>query len=122
MLRRTSDGALSATVTLASIEINGTPPGGLALRVSCPTAFTGTSPSLAMTVYASSSSTATSDGQQVGYRILTAYGDYIMPFVTSKRSVIVELTVAGTSPSLGAVEIGIVKNVGFDWNRNIEFH
>jgi len=125
MLRQTSDGNLTASATLTAKEINGTFAKGMALQINAPTAFTGTSPTLTVSIYGDTdaSSGATSDDSLIAtVAPITAYGEHIIPFSTPKRSVVVELTVAGTSPNLGAVEVGIVENVGKAWSRGIEFH
>lgn len=125
MLRQTSDGDLTATATLTAKQIEGTFAKGMALQINAPTAWTGTSPTLTITMHGDTdnSSGATSDDAKIAtFEVITAYGEYILPFSTPKRSIVVELTVAGTSPNLGALEIGIVENVGKAWSRGIEFH
>lgn len=125
MLRQASDGNLTASAALTAKEINGTFAAGMALQVNCPTAFTGTSPNLTISIFGSTepSSDLTSDDSLVAtVKAITAYGEYIIPFSTPLRSVLAKLDVAGTSPNLGAVEVGIVENVGKAWSRGIEFH
>lgn len=126
MLRQTSDGDLTADANLTVKELEGTPMEGLALRVSCPTAFTGTSPSLTVVVRSSTSTTAptTATTRIIGQKKIDAYGDYIIPFVDPHaRAILVELDVAGTSPHIGAIEVAIInKNLGMEWTRAVNFH
>ncbi len=123
MLRQTSDGNLTETAVVGPVEIEGTPIKGLAVRISCPSAFTGTSPTLVAYVRSSTSTDPSTTDPIVGEKTITAYGDYIIPIVTNHRSVDVELAVSGTSPNLGAVEVGIVENVGWPWDRSVSnFH
>jgi len=124
MMRLTSDGALLVAAALTAVDIEGTLAKGLALQVNCPTAFTGTSPILTVNVYGDTdaSSGCTSDDTLIASKTITAYGEYIIPISTPKRSIMVKLDVTGTSPNFGAVEVGLVENVGQEWTRGVEFH
>lgn len=124
MMRLTSDGDLTAAAALTAMNIDGNLPNGLALQINAPTAFTGTSPTLTVTIHGDtdSSSGCTSDDAVVATKTITAYGEYILPFQTPLRSIMVKLDVTGTSPNLGAVEVGLVSNVGQGWTRITEFH
>lgn len=125
MFRQTSDGDLTASAAIEAKAIEGTGKNGLALIVNCPTAFTGTSPSLAISIYGSTeaaSSDCTSDDTLIAtVNTITAYGEYSFPFYTGLKNVSVSLVVAGTSPNLGATEIGIAENVPA-WSRAVNFH
>jgi hypothetical protein len=124
MMRQTSDGDLTAAAALTALQIDGTPSKGLALQINCPTAFTGTTPILTVNVYGDTdaSSGCTSDDELVASKVITAYGEYILPIVTPKRSIMVKLDVSGSSPNFGATEVGLVANVGQPWTRVTEFH
>ena len=125
MLRTSTGGDLAADATLTSVDIEGTFAKGMALQINCPTAFTGTSPILTVTIYAADdvvTGVTTADIKVASFTPITAYGEYIIPFSTPLRTIAVELVVTGTSPNLGAVEVAIVENVGKPWSREIDFH
>lgn len=122
--RASSAGALTAAEALTAVQVNGTLPNGLSLQVNVPITPTGTSPILTVNVYHDTdvSTNCTSDDELLATKTITAVGEYIIPLMTPKRSVMVKLDISGTSPSFGAVEVYGVLNVAQPWTRGVEFH
>ena len=114
---------LIANAVSAVQEVEGTPINGMAVQVNIKATPTGTTPTLTVLVHASTSTAPTTASEIVGQSpALNAAGEYIVPFVTNKRTVIVEFALTGTSPNFSSVEAHIVQNVGYSWSRLVEFH
>ncbi len=117
----------------AVLEIEGTPISGMALRLNVGANMASTVPTLQVFIRASTSTAPTTDDQVVGQSEVISCpasaaaftGEYIIPFSTPKRSVLVEYVVTGAatdSPSYSSVEAYIVENVGATWSRLTNFH
>ena len=113
-LRKASDGALTASATLAAFDLKGTPLKGLALQVIVPAVDDSATDILAIEVHAGSDSDARIVSK---WDAITGTGESIVPFSTNERYVTVALTVSGATPGFGAVLVDIVENVGWMWNR-----
>lgn len=103
MLRAASAGNLTVTATTAALTIDGTGWNGISVRLHVPQA-TGTSPTLDAKLQTSPDNSAWTDAGS--YAQVTAAGEYRIRLATSKKYVRAVLTVAGTSPNFGAVQLG----------------
>jgi hypothetical protein len=109
MIRKTSDGNLTATANLPanpgllvdSLGIGGA--GGAFVRVTVPQA-TGTTPTADLVIQDSPDGTTWKD--RFTFDQITAAGVYRGSFVTKQKYVRVKQTVTGTTPNFGAVQIG----------------
>jgi hypothetical protein len=113
-LRKVSDGALSASATIAAKEIKGTPLRGMAVQVVVPATDNSACDTLVVNVIDGSLSTGTA----ISTITITNTGVHYVPFTTNSRYVVVDLVVAGGSPGFGAVEVDIVESPGWAWSRN----
>lgn len=120
-LRQSSDGALSATA-IYSADIGGTPMRGMAFAVYVPVVDTATDQTLDAIIRASTASDPATTDVEIGRLsdLEQASGWYHIPFSTNKRSVELELVVAGTSPNFSTVLVAIVEPQ-FAWSRGVEF-
>lgn len=117
MLRIASAGNLTANANTGSKKIKGTPIRGLALRIHVPAAG-GTTPTLSVSVQDSADdSTFTTIAT---HATINAVGEYVLPFATDKPFVRAAITVGGTTPNFGAVEIGIVE-MGRKFSRAVNW-
>ena len=131
-VRDTNLGVSPSTVPLvangnsAVKEIEGTPLRGMAVQVNVFATGVSTVPTLTVIVHASTSTAPTTDDEIVGQSpaILVA-GEYIVPFFTEKRSILVEYSLTGAAtdtPNFSDVEAYIVPQVGAEWSRAVSFH
>lgn len=107
MLRASSAGNLTATGNTAGLQIDGTPFSGVFLRVHVPQA-TGTSPTLDITIQESADNSAWRN--VVIFPQITAAGPYRRIYASPGsfgKYVRAAMTVGGTTPNFGAVQIGI---------------
>jgi hypothetical protein len=128
MLRTT--GNLTTAESVGPVTLyGGTPVGGLAVRVSVPTAYAALDTMLAK-VYASvDGSTYNLIAQYAGGSVsgFASGKDLIIPFSLppDKWYVKLELTVTSTTAAninFGAVKAGIVEGVNGDFTRAVDFH
>jgi hypothetical protein len=103
-----------------ALEIDGTPAHGMSLVFSVPSVV-GT-PYCSVTIYASSSTTiATTSGtyEIVSQRteIGSAAGQYIVPFITKKRSVYFDFLMTSASGCIHAPEAWVSLDYNQDWSR-----
>jgi len=108
------------------VEVEGTPLHGLAVQLNVMATGVSTVPTLTAIVHASTGSTVTTDDEIVGQSpaILTA-GEYIIPFTTEKRYILVEYALTGAatdSPNFSDAQAYVVENVGHEWSRLVNFH
>lgn len=95
---------LTATATGTGKVIEGTPFDGPVVRVSVPQA-TGTSPTLDITIQ-ESDSLASGYTTVVTFDQITAAGVYYRRYSSRKKHVRAVLTVGGTTPNFGKVQVG----------------
>ena len=95
---------LTATVTGTGKQIEGTSFDGLPIRVSVPQA-TGTSPTLDITIQ-ESDTLGSGYVTLVTFAQITASGVYRQRYSSRKKYVRAVLTVGGTSPNFGKVQVG----------------
>jgi hypothetical protein len=121
-LRLASDGNLTATA-IFSLDLRGTPIEGLAVYVIVPVVDTATDQTLDAYIRASTASDPATTDQIVGQMadLEQAAGEYVIPFTTNKRSIELELAVAGTSPNFSEVEAYLIHNVQKAWSRETNF-
>ncbi len=108
------------------VEIEGTPLSGMAVQVNVMATGVSTVPTLTVIVHASTAAAVTTDDEIVGQSpaILTA-GEYIVPFNTEKRYILVEYSLTGAatdSPNFSDAQAYVVENVGTEWSRLTSFH
>lgn len=117
-------GSLTTKETKGPLTIRGGPVSGLAIRVSVPSNAS-TTKTLAMAAYVSDDNSTYVLGQtyEGGTKTLAAgvSGDYIIPLVTAKKYVKLELAPGGGTGGLGTVVAGLVEGVGFDWSRSVDW-
>jgi len=109
MMRKSTDGNLTATASLPAnpgLQIDGTPLGtaGLFIRVHVPQA-TGTTPTLDLRIQESADGTTWQT--VVTFAQITAAGQYRRKYVSNRKYVRTDYTVAGTTPNFGAVQVGV---------------
>lgn len=97
----------------AVIDLGEIRPEGMSCVVICPTAPTGTSPTLDLKLQ-ESDAMASGYTDLVTFDQITAKGEYIRRFATAKRYVRHYATVGGTTPNFGKVEILIGDK---EWKR-----
>jgi hypothetical protein len=121
-----------------TLDIEGTPLEGLAVRLNIGYTLTNTSlitGTLNVIVHAASSTPVASSDPIVGQLddpiILSSLVagttvEEIIPFTTAYRYVRAEFAIAGLaasdSPAISAVEAFVIENVGLNWSRAISFH
>ena len=110
MLRTTADGSLTATGTCAGVDISQTPADGATARVVVPAAVDTTT--LVVEVQVADTDTDASYETVAQSETISATGEYNIRFATARKYARCKLSVAGTTPDFGAVQIGIV-NEGF---------
>lgn len=125
LLMSRTTGNLTTTESGSGIEIRGTPLGGMAARVSVPTAFNDDD-TLLIKVYdsADNSSFALISQSQTEDTFKTNPRDIIVPVVTPKKYVKIQLIPSSTTAAninFGAVNAGIVLGVGHNWSRAVSF-
>lgn len=107
MIRKTSDGNLTATANLPAnpgLLVDSTGIGVTQfIRVSV-TQATGTTPTADLVIQDSDNGTTWTD--RYTFDQITAAGVYRGGFVTKKKYVRVKQTIGGTTPNFGAVQIG----------------
>ena len=108
------------------VEVEGTPLNGLAVQINVMATGVSTVPTLTAIVHASTAVGVTTDDEIVGQSpaILVA-GEYIVPFVTDKRYILVEYALTGAatdSPNFSDVQAYVIENVGHEWSRLVNFH
>lgn len=108
--------SVPAVVTLKG----GTGKEGMAVLVQCPTAPTGSSPSLVVKVRAADQVSPGANDEIARGRI-TAAGVYIVRFVSKKPYYKVEFDISGSSPSFGAVRASIVRPAYVENDRSVVF-
>ncbi len=117
-------GALTQSESSAGLKIFGTGLQGLAARVVIPSSA-GTTTSILPRYYGSADNAAWNliAAHPGGAHTILAGGnlELITPIVTNLKYVREELVVTGTTPNFGTVRSGLVTNVGFDWDRSIDF-
>lgn len=124
-------------LSASTVEINGTPITGMAVRVDYGYTLGNTAKktgTLNIIVHAASSTPVTSSDPIAGQlaepltmssETAATTGQAIIPFITNKRYVRCEFALAtnaaSDSPAWSKVDAYIVENVGFTWDRNIHF-
>lgn len=108
------------------VEIEGTPLNGLAVQLNIFAVSVSTVPTLKAYVHASTAVGVTTDDEIVGQSpaILVA-GEYIIPFTTEKRYILVEYALTGAatdSPNFSDAQAYVISNVGHEWSRLVNFH
>ena len=110
--------------TSAAYEFEGTGDRGMDLHL-----YTGTmlgAPSLSVRVLGSSTSTITT--VSATYQIvaerrdIVAAGEYIIPFISNKRTFVFDFVTESASGSFSSGEAWVTLPVGLDWTRGVEFH
>jgi len=108
------------------LEVEGTPLHGLAVQVYVFGVSVSTVPTLMAYVHASTAVGVTTDDEIVGASpSIIAAGEYIIPFTTEKRYILVryDLTGAATdSPNFSDAQAYVISNVGHEWSRLVNFH
>jgi hypothetical protein len=105
-------------------EIEGTGLAGLAVHLIIPQIVG--APSLSVLVRGSSTSTITT--VSATYAIIaarhdiTAAGEYIIPFITNKRTVSFDFVTESASGTMSNPVAWVTLNYGVDWTRLVEFH
>jgi hypothetical protein len=124
MLRQTSDGDLTASALMTPVLIGGTPIHGMAIQVNIPSSVTVDSTILlGVEVFGADVSTdCSTSGTLLASKsaIEQDDGEYIIPFVTQLNYVTVQLDITATTlqaPNFGEVQVGVVENVGWPWDR-----
>jgi len=108
------------------LEVEGTPLNGLAVQVNVMATGVSTIPTLTVIVHASTAVGVTTDDEIVGQSpAIQAAGEYIVPFVTEKRYILVEYALTGAatdSPNFSDAQAYVIENVGHEWSRLVNFH
>lgn len=97
-------GNLTATETTGTKAVKGTPLGGMSMVIYVPSAG-GTSPTLNAKIQHGDASDGSDAADLAPFPQITAAGTYRRRFMTLKEYVRVVLTVGGTSPNFGAVDV-----------------
>lgn len=105
MLRRASDGSLTTTGTYSGVEINGTPADGATARIVVPAAAATTT--LIVEIQVADTDADASYVTVAQSEVISAAGEYCVRFSTRRDYARANVSVAGTTPDFGAVEIGI---------------
>lgn len=124
VVRSATEGTFAAD-TVISVDLEGTPLGGMALYVNVPVSTSGCNPTISIDIHASTASAAATTDGIIAARatIIEEGGQYVVPFSTRKRSVAFAFRIGGTSsPTFSAFTADIILNVGHDWTRTVEFH
>ena len=105
MIRKTSDGNVTATANTTGLLIDSAPLGTaeLFLKVNVPQA-TGTTPTLDIVIQSSADNSTWQTVLTIPQ--ITAAGVYRQKYASNKKYVRAALTVGGTTPNFGAVQIG----------------
>lgn len=125
MLRTT--GNLTGNESVGPVTLKGgTKSKGLAVRVQVPAATSiGADDTLLAKVYASydgSTYNVIAQWKKGATKVGASGYEMIVPFaINSKVYVKVELLMTATTTNFGAVQVGIVQNVGYEWDRNTHF-
>jgi len=106
MLRRDTDGSLTTTGTCSGVAIYETAAKGATARVVVPAAADTTT--LIVEIQAADTDADASYVTVAQSEVISATGEYNIRFGTERDYVRCNLSVAGTSPDFGAVEIGVV--------------
>lgn len=104
MYRKTADGDLNATGQTAYF-VHGEMPIPLWVRITVP-AVTGVNPTLDIVVEESDNSSTVKEKHQIPQ--ITQSGEYFIPVKFKRLASRMNMTLAGTSPNFGAVQIGLV--------------
>lgn len=108
------------------VEIEGTPLNGLAVQLNVFGVSVSTVPTLQVYVHASTAAAVTTDDEIVGASpVILTTGEYIIPFTTEKRYILVEYALSGAatdSPNFSDAQAYVVSNVGLEWSRLTSFH
>jgi hypothetical protein len=122
-----STGNITATgYATNALKIYGTPVNGLGVRVMFPSTPGTTVPILPSLYVSDDNSTyylaATYPGGAQSWTVSTA-NELVFGFVSNKKYAKLYFTVTSgtTGSSFGAVQAGIVEQVGFDWSRAVSF-
>lgn len=105
MLRSSGDGSLTTTGTCSGVTINGTPAGGATAKVVVPAAATTTT--LLVEIQVADTDADGSYATVAQSESISAAGEYAIRFATRRTYARCKVSVAGTSPDFGAVQIGI---------------
>lgn len=125
LMFRTATASLTASVSNGPLTVRGTPIEGLAARVVVPAGSTiGADDTIWPKYYGSDdNSTYVLIAQYQGGATKpgSAGCELITPLVSNHKYLKEELVITATTPSFGAVVSGLVKNVGGNWSRAVDW-